>query len=558
MSPNQQTNTREGTLNLKTNFLSELNLIVRKNGELLSVDSYILEYLGFGGSRGLSVFDLIPDWQSISTANLPWDGTLILINRKGEDISIRGSLELLSEDIFLLRLSNLEAEQKMEDQFFQIFHKNLAIKLILDVETGCIVNVSESALEFYGYTREEFLNLKISDINILNPEQIKTEMLLASSENRLYFNFIHRLKSGIHRDVEVFSGPISLNGRTYLYSIIHDVTERNRALEARAVSEKKYRNLIELAADGIVLIGPTGAIEEANQMSSELTGYTKDEMLSMTAFDIIDSENLKELPLSLNFDEGTTLIRERVIRRADGSKIPVEINAVRLEQGRLLAVVRDIRERKLIQKRMENSLKEKELMLQEIHHRVKNNLQIVSSLLSLHSEFNENPYLQKVLRECELRVKSMALVHEELYRSDDLAKVDLKSYYFSLSSNLLSIYGQSDKVRIHNLEDSFFMSIDRAIPIGLILNELLTNSLKYAFADRREGDIFLNLKKMDEYVELEYRDTGTGFDLDQAQNLQNGLGLKLIDMLSLQLHAKLSFKTENGFYLRMLFAGWKD
>jgi two-component sensor histidine kinase len=247
-----------------------------------------------------------------------------------------------------------------------------------------------------------------------------------------------------------------------------------------------------------------------------------------------------------------------VIRRADGSLIPVEINAVSLEHGRLLAVVRDIRERKLIQKKMENSLKEKELMLQEIHHRVKNNLQIVSSLLSLHSEFNENPYLQKVLRECELRVKSMALVHEELYRSDDLAKVDLKSYYFSLSSNLLSIYGRSEKVQIHDLQDSFFMSIDRAIPIGLILNELLTNSLKYAFEDDQNGEIFLLLKKRNEQVELEYRDTGVGFDLDQAQELQSGLGLKLIDMLSQQLHAKLSLKTEKGFFLRMLFDGWKE
>ncbi|PJZ54836.1 sensor histidine kinase [Leptospira adleri] len=558
MSSNQPNSASGGLFPSRQESETQWNLLLRKNGEILSADSCLLEKLDSPKLENLRAHQLVQNWDSILQENFPWKGKIVLIDGKGRENFWDGSVELLCEDLFLFRFFRPKIEQRMEDLFFQIFHKNLAIKLIIDAETGSIVNVSESALEFYGFSREEFLKLKISDINILNPEQIKTEMLLASSENRLYFNFIHRLKSGIHRDVEVFSGPISLNGKTYLYSIIHDVTERNRALEARALSEKKYRNLIELAADGIVLIGSNGTIEEANQMSLELTGYTKDEMLRLTAFDIIDSDNLKVLPLNLDFEEGTTLIRERVIRRADGSQIPVEINAVRLEQGRLLAVVRDIRERKLIQKKMEDSLKEKELMLQEIHHRVKNNLQIVSSLLSLHSEFNEDPYLQKVLRECELRVKSIALVHEELYRSDDLAKVDLKSYYFSLSSNLLSIYGQSDKIRIHNLEDSFFMSIDRAIPIGLILNELLTNSLKYAFADQEKGDIFLELKKTNEQVELEYRDTGTGFDWDRAQTLQNGLGLKLIDMLSLQLHAKLSFNTESGFYLKMLFAGWKE
>ncbi|MBM9578418.1 PAS domain S-box protein [Leptospira sp. 201903070] len=556
MSPNQQTNATDGMLNPREGVSIQWNLLLRKNGEILSADSNLLENLGYSNLQTLTAPKLIRDWNSIRSQDFLWKGSLILLDSQDQEVRLEGFVELLSEDVFLFRLFRFQIEKRMEDLFFQIFHKNLAIKLIIEVETGKIVNVSESALEFYGYSRDEFLKLRISDINLLNPEQIKTEMLLASSENRLHFNFIHRLKSGIHRDVEVFSGPISLNNKTYLYSIIHDVTERNRALEARAISEKKYRNLIELAADGIVLIGPDGSIEEANPMSSELTGYPKESMLGMTAFDMIDSDNLSESPLRL--EEGSTLIRERVIRRADGSLIPVEINAVSLEHGRLLAVVRDIRERKLIQKKMENSLKEKELMLQEIHHRVKNNLQIVSSLLSLHSEFNENPYLQKVLRECELRVKSMALVHEELYRSDDLAKVDLKSYYFSLSSNLLSIYGRSEKVQIHDLQDSFFMSIDRAIPIGLILNELLTNSLKYAFEDDQNGEIFLLLKKRNEQVELEYRDTGVGFDLDQAQELQNGLGLKLIDMLSQQLHAKLSLKTEKGFFLRMLFDGWKE
>ncbi|PJZ56560.1 sensor histidine kinase [Leptospira barantonii] len=422
-----------------SDFEPRTSVLLKKNGEILSIDSGIIKHLGYETDPPSFAENLFEDWTKIRDLHSPWNGTLHLIDSKGVKIPFDVLIELLNEELFLIRFRNLKAGFRLEEQFFQIFHKNLAIKLVIDVETGMLVNVSDSALEFYGYTREEFLNLKISDVNMLGPEEVKTEMLKASSENRLYFNFIHRLKSGELRDVEVFSGPISINGRIHLYSIVHDVTERN-----------------------------------------------------------------------------------------------------------------------LIQKKLETSLKEKELMLQEIHHRVKNNLQIVSSLLSLHAEYKEDPYLQKVLRECELRVKSMALVHEELYRSDNLAKVDLKNYCFSLSSNLLSIYGQAGKIRFHNLENSFFISIDRAIPIGLILNELLTNSLKYAFADQDKGEIFLILKHIGGNVELEYRDTGVGFHLDEARNEQSGLGLKLIDMLSTQLHAKLSFETKNGFYLRMHFAGWKD
>ncbi|RHX93931.1 hypothetical protein DLM76_13180 [Leptospira yasudae] len=416
-----------------------VSILVSKNGEIRSIDSGIIKRLGYESFHRLTGADLFEHWDLFRNRTFPWNGTVFLLDPRKVGIPFAASAELLSEELILIHFSDPQVTQRLEEQFFQIFHKNLAIKLIIDVETGRLVNVSDSALEFYGYSREEFLKLKINDVNILDPEEVKAEMLKASSENRLYFNFIHRLKSGELRDVEVFSGPISINGRIHLYSIIHDVTERN-----------------------------------------------------------------------------------------------------------------------LTQKRMQESLKEKELMLQEIHHRVKNNLQIVSSLLSLHSEFKEDPYLQKVLRECELRVKSMALVHEELYRSDNLAKVDLKSYCFSLSSNLLSVYGQAGKIRFHNLENSFFISIDRAIPIGLILNELLTNSLKYAFGDQERGEIFLDLKNADGCVELEYRDTGTGFNLNQAQNKQSGLGLKLIDMLSMQLHAKLFFQAENGFFLRMHFSGWKD
>jgi len=207
------------------------------------------------------------------------------------------------------------------------------------------------------------------------------------------------------------------------------------------------------------------------------------------------------------------------------------------------------------------SLNEKEVLLKEIHHRVKNNLQIISSLLNLQSNKTNNPDLLQAFNESKNRIKAMALVHEKLYQSKDLSKINMNEY---ISSFLLFINEAYDlnlqKITLHsfiNLPTPYF-ELDKAIPCALILNELISNSCKYAFPQNRKGNIFLyfgiekQVSKKEEYV-LEIADDGIGFPHGININNSSSLGLQLVDMLSSQIDGKLKMDRSEGTKFTLRF-----
>jgi len=168
-----------------------------------------------------------------------------------------------------------EAIKESEERYRQIFEINSAIKLIIDLETNRIVDANNAACLFYGYSKNELLNLKISDINCLSPEQIKVEMSLAAEQKRLFFEFRHRLASGEIRDVEVYSGPVLINGRKHLHSIIHDVTEKKKAESQLRLAAQ----VIASSAEGVTMTDHQGNILFVNRAFSQITGYTQEEVL---------------------------------------------------------------------------------------------------------------------------------------------------------------------------------------------------------------------------------------------------------------------------------------
>ncbi|MBC7696366.1 MAG: hypothetical protein H7141_13070 [Burkholderiales bacterium] len=193
------------------------------------------------------------------------------------------------------------------------------------------------------------------------------------------------------------------------------------------------------------------------------------------------------------------------------------------------------------------SLKEKEQLLKEIHHRVKNNMQIISSLLNLQSDNIVDEKVLGLLRESRNRINSMALVHEMLYKSSDLSKIPLKDYIESLSDSVLNSYAVPDSEIEFccEIETDIYFDIDRMIPIGLILNEVISNSLKYGFPEKK-GRIFVGLKSLNNSYTLTINDNGKGlkdgFDLDKDSHL----GMQLVCMLAEQLDGKLKLESRNG------------
>ena len=179
----------------------------------------------------------------------------------------------------------------------------------------------------------------------------------------------------------------------------------------------------------------------------------------------------------------------------DGEARWVEYSAARMNYGGRLAVIGtviDITDRKKNEEHIQESLREKEVLLKEVHHRVKNNMQVISSLLNLQASRIEDPAVKEALRDSQSRVRAMAIIHESLYQSDDMSEINLKPYLRKLAANLFRTYNTSSaNITLKMDAEDVFLDIDQAIPCGLVLNELLSNSLKYAFPEDRQGEISL-------------------------------------------------------------------
>ncbi|AMX69864.1 MASE1 domain-containing protein [Leptospira borgpetersenii] len=215
----------------------------------------------------------------------------------------------------------------------------------------------------------------------------------------------------------------------------------------------------------------------------------------------------------------------------------------------VIVTLLDFTEIKSAERKLQLSLDEKEVMLKEIHHRVKNNLQVISSLLSMQSDYVQDKQSLSVFIESQNRLRTMSMIHEELYQSENLGKIQYSVYIEKLLNQLFQVYGKSDSVVLVTVLESLDITINRAIPIGLIINELVSNSLKYAFPEgesiTRKPELRITLSKLDENLEMRIEDNGIGmpfgFDLEDS----NSLGLKLVNILVRQLGGKIDFSSDS-------------
>jgi PAS domain S-box-containing protein len=219
-----------------------------------------------------------------------------------------------------------------------------------------------------------------------------------------------------------------------------------------------------------------------------------------------------------------------------------------IENGKVIEVsgiAHDVTERNITQQKMEHSLKEKEVLLKEVHHRVKNNMQVISSILNLQSSYVSDEYTLSLLKESQNRIKTMAYIHESLYQNKSFTSVNFSDYISTLTNNIIQSYAvNQEKIRlILNLE-KISLSLDNSIPTGLIINELITNAIKHAFVSLPKGQIIINLKSENNTVYLEVKDNGIGFDPSIDFRNTNSLGLQLVNTLADQIGAELIFKSE--------------
>ncbi len=360
----------------------------------------------------------------------------------------------------------------------------------------------------------------------------------------------------------VYSSPVIVDGNVVgLRGLGIDLTERNRVQEALRSSEEKFAKAFQISPDSVNINRlKDGLYLAVNEGFTRLTGYTAEDVAGKSSADIhiwVDAEDRARLVRGLQ-EAGEVADLEARFRRKDGTTLVGLMSARTIDidgETWLINITRDITERKRAEEALGTSLREKELLLKEVHHRVKNNLQVISSLLNLQASTVDDGKVRDLFRESQDRIRSMALVHESLYKSGDLARVDFRLYLDRLLASLFNSY-RLPGVTCRSLVDNLHLSVDVAIPCGLIINELATNALKHAFPHDRQGCVSVVLRSIAEStLELEVADNGIGLPAGAAAepSSSKSLGLHLVRVLADQLGGTLEVDGTAGARFRVEF-----
>ena len=339
-------------------------------------------------------------------------------------------------------------------------------------------------------------------------------------------------------------------------------SEREKAEKAIQAEKERYSDLVDTIPQGIEETDATGTILFANAAHHKQYGYAKGELVGKSIFDLIATNSEREQVrdyLKYFVDEQptfTTLFGQRITKAGKVIDVQVDWNYNRIggEVVGFTSVISDISERKQAEDRIKASLAEKEVLLKEINHRVKNNLQIISSLLHLQSRDIHDEQALRSFQVSQDRIRAMALVHEKLYLSEDLARIDFGEYIESLASDLRSSYGLgSQHVKLKIDVDNILLGVDTAIPCGVIVNELVANSLKHAFPGDRSGEIAISFREVDGHYSMIFKDDGVGLPEGLDISHPSSLGLTIVNAVTGQLGGTIALSRNGGSEISITF-----
>ncbi len=344
-----------------------------------------------------------------------------------------------------------------------------------------------------------------------------------------------------------------------------DITEHKQSEDVLRESEERYRSLYDFSPDGLMLTKPEGEIISANSSLCRMLQRTEAEIIQIGRSGIMDTSDPR-LALALEERNRTGELNkyELTCVRKDGGKIPVELssNVFKDKNGndQTSIIVRDITERKRFEIKLQASLAEKDILLREVHHRVKNNMAAIIGLFDLQRQTMDDFHSQTILVELSSRVRAMSLVHEKLYRSESLSQIDFQDYIQSLLSHLRTSFG-SPNVRCEIDAHGVFLPLDMAVPCGMIINELITNALKYAFPQERlrgmeeAAYIWVTLHHDQDSFTLSVADNGVGFPPGFDWHTTKTLGLSLVRMLGQhQLSGRYQVDQTHGVRFTLIFS----
>lgn len=492
---------------------------------------------------------------------------------------------------------NIEALRDSEERFRHLVENLNEVFWLMDIESQAVIYVSPSYEKVWGKSCESLYENSQSWLSVIHPQEGDRIQATLPAQRHSPWEQEYRIlhPSGVIRWIRTRCFPVRhpAGDRVYrLASISEDITERKQTEVALERSISLLQATLDSTADGILVLNPEGDILNFNQQYVQMWRIPPDILSSrnsqlVNAFlldqvrypeDFINLINQDYQDPTENHQNLIELIDDRVIELVSR---PYEISGQirgrvhcfsdvttqRKAAESLESLNEDLESRvkkrtaqlRHLNEKLQLSVQEKETLLKELHHRVKNNLQVIASLLRLQSSYVQNPQDRELFKDSENRVRSMSLIHEKLYRSQEMGEVNAQDYLYTVVNNLVSSYGiSSERIKIDFNLESIALDVDTAIPCGLIVNELVSNCFKYAFSERSAGTVKVEFAQKDNaYINFCVEDNGRGlpqdFDLEQI----NSLGLQLVQNLVEQLEGELTIIGNQGTQIQITFP-WVD
>ena len=461
-----------------------------------------------------------------------------------------------------------EEKLKESETKYRTIIENINDALIIHDFKGKIIDINENTCKLFGYDHHKIIGKKFSKFTTKeSAKKIKSQLKQLIKEGFMVFDSEAKKSDGAIVPINISAKVVSKKDNGIIQSFIRDITNRKQADEALRESKEKYHNLIEGTFDIVQSVNPDGSFNFVNRAWHETLGYTKNDLKKITLFDIIHPESLqkcKKLFSKVITGESITDIEASFISK-DGRKILIEGNVKpRFLNDKIIAThgfFRDVTDRKRTDEKLQSSLREKEVLLREIHHRVKNNLQIISSLLDMGSMRTSNHEAIDLFTDASAKVHTMAIIHSQLYRSERFDQIDMESHIQELVDYLSQTYAAKKGFVTSIIEQSHVrLPVIQAIPCALALNEAIANSFKHAFKEVQKGTIVISMQRSaDNTIFIRGKDDGIGIPKEIDIHRADSLGLKLMrNLVQEQLNGKLQVKRNKGTEIIIEFKALKE
>lgn len=452
-----------------------------------------------------------------------------------------------------------QLHEESQQRLLRVLDNLFTFVAVLDLD-GTLVSANRAPLEAAGISTADVVGKKMWDCHWWSysesaQEQLKASILRCRQGEVVRYDVQVKMQGEQLMWIDFMLSPLRDEyGRiTHLIPSGIDITKRHDSEAALYQSEEYLRSVIESSDDAIITKSLQGIITSWNSAAERLLGYSEEEAIGMSIFQILRADKFeeeKELLEKITHGERVKPFEtERIHKSGRVIYVSVTISPLRDSQGRVIGackLARDISQQKKQREMLEHALEEKTALLHEVHHRVKNNLQIVSSLLNLQAR-KASVEVAEALAESQGRIKAMALVHQLLYESNNMSEINLAEFLRNLMSLSVATYGIERKgieLILDGNAQQVSMDVQRMIPCGLVINELILNAVKHAFPDQQNGKVYISVLAGDDLIRISVADNGRGLPAGFEWNSKGGLGSQLIPMFVHQLHGELTTESD--------------